>query len=145
MTMLIDTKTLEKYVVSLYEKAAFLMRKDEVYVPLNTVFRKNESFDGDGIFCFTEYECYHFRVIERGIVYKDHITKSLSEIGYLAIEGDILEAAAIYESKNRVPNQDFRRIMFSKMVQYFEAVDYRYAQKAILEIEDILKRAPFMD
>ena len=145
MNNLLDTKALEKHVMSVYSKAVPLMKKDGISMPLNTIFGINTSSDNQGEFCFTDQEGYHFRIIERGNVLIDSITQSLSEITYWAIKGEISEASAIYEAKNRISNQDFRHIMFDKRIQYFESISPEYAKMVNSEIETILQQAPFQD
>lgn len=145
MSNLLDTRALEKHVLSVYSKVIPLMKKDGISMPFNTTFRENALHDIEGEFCFTDENGYHFRVLERGTLYYDDITQSLSEITYWAIKGDVDEASAIFEAKNRIPNQDFRRIMFNKQLQYFESIGPEYAQKARTEIGIILNKAPFQD
>jgi len=145
MSNLLDTKELEKYVISAYNKVIPLMKKDGISKPLNTIFRKNNPRDNQGEFCFTDEGGYCFRVLERGALYRDDVTQSLSEITYWAIKGDVAEASTIYEAKNRVKNQDFRRIMFNKRLQYFESIDLEFARRARVEIGIILNKAPFQD
>ena len=69
----------------------------------------------------------------------------MSKITYWAIKGAISDAAAIYEAKNRILGQDFRRIMFSKELQYFNAVGPEYEQWDRVEINSILEKFPFQD
>ncbi len=145
MSNLLDTNALEKHVLSLYSKVTQLMKKDGISRPLNTIFRKNTFRDIQGEFCFTDESGYHFKILERGTLYHDDLTQSLFDITYWAIKGDVDEASAIYEAKNRNPNQDFRRIMFNKQLQYFESIGPEYVQRALTEIEIILNKAPFQD
>ncbi len=145
MSNLLATKALEKHVQSVYDKIIPLMQKDGISMSLNTNFRENTTSDIQGEFCFTDESGYHFRVLERGTLYHDDITQSLSEITYWAIKGDVDEASAIYEAKNRIANQDFRRIMFNKRLQYFESIDQEFAQRLRKEIGIILNKAPFQD
>lgn len=145
MSEIFDTKTLENHVLSLYTRAVPVMNEDGISMPLNTFFRKNTPNDFQGEFCFADEDGYHYRVLERDILYHDDITKSLSEITYWAIKGAISDAAAIYEAKNRILGQDFRRIMFSKELQYFNAVGPEYEQWDRVEINSILEKSPFQD
>ena len=145
MSEIFDTKTLENHVLSLYTRAVPVMNDDGISMPLNTFFRKNTPNDIQGEFCFADEDGYHYRVLERDILYHDDITISLSEITYWAIKGAISDAAAIYEAKNRILGQDFRRIMFSKELQYFNAVSPEYEQRDRVEINTILEKFPFQD
>ena len=145
MSEIFDTKTLENHLLSLYTRAVPVMNEDGISMPLNTFFRKNTLNDIQGEFCFADEDGYHYRVLERDILYNDDITKSLSKITYWAIKGAISDAAAIYEAKNRILGQDFRRIMFSKELQYLNAIGKEYAEMAELEYDNILKVNPFRD
>lgn len=145
MSNLLDTKALEEHILSVYNKAIPLMKEDGISMPLNIIFRENTPRDIQGEFCFTNEDGYHFRISERGTLYHDDITQSLFEITYWAIKGEISDASAIYEAKNRIPNQDFRHVMFAKRLQYFEAISPEYAQRTRSEIEAILNKAPFED
>ena len=130
MSEIFDTKTLENHVLSLYTRAVPVMNEDGISMPLNTFFRKNTLNDIQGEFCFADEDGYHYRVLERDILYNDDITKSLSKITYWAIKGAI---------------SDFRRIMFSKELQYLNAIGKEYAEMAELEYDNILKVNPFRD
>jgi hypothetical protein len=50
-----------------------------------------------------------------------------------------------YEAKNRIPNQDSRRIMFSKRLQIYSEIGPEYAAKAAQKIQETLEKAPFQD
>ena len=145
MNKLVNTKTLEEYILSMYDKIIPLMQQDGISIPLNTLFRKNTPHDNQGEFCFTDEDGYHYRVLERGKLYCDDITQNIIEITYWTIDSEISEAAAIYESKHRLPNQDFRRIMFAKTLQYYNILGDEYIQMAQSEIAGILNLAPFQD
>jgi hypothetical protein len=142
---ILDTNSLKKHILSEYAKVTPLMEYDGISMQLNTSFRKNTFHDTQGEFCFTDNDVYHFVVLERGKLYRDDITKSIFEITYWAIKGEISEASAIYEAKNRIQNQDFRRIMFTRRLQYFESIGPEYAQCARSEIDIILSKAPYQD
>lgn len=145
MSNLLDTKALEKHILSEYNKVIPFMEKDGISMPLSIFFCENTVRDSQGEFCFADENGYHYRVIERGTLYRDDITQNFSEITYWAIEGEVAWASAIYEAKNRIPNQDFRRVMFAKRLQYLESIDPEYAQRARAEIGAILNKAPFID
>ena len=145
MGNLLDTKALEKHIRSEYSKVIPLMEKDGISRSLDAVFRENTVHTSQGEFCFADENGYHYRVFERGVLYRDYITRDLFEITYWAIEGEIDEASAIYEAKNRIPNQDFRRVMFEKLLQYFESIAPEYTQRARAEIGIVLNKAPYKD
>ena len=145
MSTLLNTKALKRHSVSLYKKAIPAMIKDGVYTPLTVIFRENTNFDIEDQFCFTDENGYHLRYIERGQIGEDRVTHSLLQITYWTIETGISEAAAEFELKHRVPNQDCRRISFAKELQYFQSIGPEYADLAKLEIDKYLNIAPFED
>ena len=145
MNNLLDTTALERHILSEYDKAIPIMKKDGISIPLNTIFRENTIRGSQGEFCFSDENGYHYRVFERGNLYRDDITRNLFEITYWAIEGEIAWASAMYEAKNRIPNQDFRRVMFARRLEYLESIAPAYAQRARAEIDAILSKNPFED
>ena len=145
MNGFLSTVELEKHVRMMYGKADDIMASDGITVPLTTIFKESEPPGEDGTTCFSDGNGYHLRVAERGRLYYDDITQDLFEITYRAIKNNISEASSIYEAKNRVPNQDFRRIMFAKRLQLFAAIGPEYAQRAKADIRIFLQKAPFKD
>ena len=73
------------------------------------------------------------------------MTKSLLEIVYCVLESQILEMAVNYECKHRIEKQDSRRMIFSKALQYLNAISKEYEEMAELEYDNILKVNPFRD
>jgi hypothetical protein len=145
MDSLLSTSELEKHIKLVYGKANCMMASSGIWLPLTIKFRENLPQDGQGNYCFTDKRGYHFRSIERGIIKNEEVTQNLFEITYWAIKGDISEASAVYEAKNRIPKQDFRRVMFTKRLQLFEAIGPEYALRASDDIKIILRKAPFHD
>ena len=145
MNNLLDTKALEKHVRSEYSKVIPLMEKDGISRPLDAVFRENSVHGSQGEFCFADENGYHYRAFERGALYRDYTTRDLFEITYWVIKGEVSGASAMYEAKNRIPNQDFRRVMFARRLEYLESIAPAYAQRARAEIDAILSKNPFED
>ncbi len=142
---LLSTTELEQHVKMLYNKTKAVTEPDGVFIPLNVRFRKYSPQDGAGNFCFSDSQGYHFCEIERGVIRREILTQSLFEITFLALEDDVFWMSVNYEVKNRIPNQDSRRLMFSKRLQMYSVVGPEYAAKAAREIQETLEKAPFQD
>jgi hypothetical protein len=50
-----------------------------------------------------------------------------------------------YEYKNRKENQDPRRLYFEKQLEMLGLIDENYQKRGEIEIDDILKNAPYDD
>jgi hypothetical protein len=69
----------------------------------------------------------------------------LDEIVFQVLWSDILWMAVEYEYAHRIIRQDFRRLMFQKMMEYWEALGVEYAEQAKKKIESTLIKSPFVD
>ena len=139
------TKNLKDYILELYQRLENMTKKDGVYKPLDIRFETADSGFSNGEYCFTDDKGYRFISLERGMIIDSKITDNLFEIAYWTIESAIFWMALEYEKRHRIKHQDNRRMLFAKEIQYFEAIGDEYAQRARLEIESILKKAPFQD
>jgi hypothetical protein len=140
-----STNELERYISKEYDKIAIAAKLDGVYEPLSTNFTECTSHSHDGNYCFSDNDGYHFCSIERGITNSNRVTKSLFEISYWVIESQIFWIAVEYERKHRIQNQDSRRMIFSKELQYLNEVGTDYRNKAESEINETLCQNPFQD
>ena len=138
-----STKQLEAHICGLYDKVVAITKSDGVYESIQTIF--SSKFFIDGRYCFSANDGYHFCYVERGVVSEEKVTKSLLEIVYCVLESQILEMAVNYECKHRIEKQDSRRMIFSKALQYLNAIGKEYAEMAELEYDNILKVNPFRD
>lgn len=134
---------LRHHINKVYSNVESLAEKDEVYMQLNVAFENEMPRGMEGIYCYSDVDGYHYRYVERGVVQKHDITQSLFEITYWVIEPQILSMAVKYERKHRINNQDSRRIMFEKELQFFEILGDDYKQKAENDINKILEEHPF--
>ena len=142
---ILSTTELEHHIKTLYNKTKTVTEPEDAFIPITVHFRENRPKDAAGIFCFSDSQGYHFCEIERGIVKQDIFTQSLFEISFLAIEDHVFWMSVNYEAKHRIPNQDSRRLMFSKRLQIYSAIGPEYAAKAMQEIQETLEKAPFQD
>lgn len=140
-----STKELETYIRSLYAKLEPLAKKDNVYRELDDYFDTGTPGGRDGSFCYSNDDGYHFGVNERGALRVNIVTKNLSEIVFQVLWSDILWMAVEYEHAHRIKGQDFRRLMFQKIMQYWNALGPEYAELAEKKITDTLIQSPFQD
>lgn len=140
---LYSTKELESHINRLYEKLAPIAKKDAVYAPITTYF--SSIISGDGDYCFSTDDGYHFCSVERGIIHEEKTTQNLTEITYWVLEAQIFEMAAQYERQHRINHQDVRRTIFSKELQYLNFLGREYGKIAELEFNHILSANPFQD
>ena len=140
-----STKELQAHIRSLYAKLEPLAKKDDVYRELDDYFDTGTPGGRDGSFCYSNDDGYHFGVNERGALRVNIVTKNLSEIAFQVLWSDILWMAVEYEHAHRIKGQDFRRLMFQKIMQYWSALGSEYAEQAEKKITDTLIRSPFQD
>jgi hypothetical protein len=142
---LYTTKELEKYITHMYNRIELLTRRDRVYTPLKTAFTKCMPNSPEGDYCFADADGYHFCTVERGVIQGDSVTKSLFDISFNVIESQVFWVAVEYERKHRINNQDSRRMIFSKELQYLDEIGEDYRKRAEVEINETLRQNPFQD
>jgi len=91
--------------------------------------------------------CGHFEVLysERGSRKIVFSTSEYNELVYHYIKSVIRQFALTWELKNRIKEQDSRRLWFQKSVELIEIVSSEYARELQSEYDEILKRRPFSD
>lgn len=139
-----STKEVEAYILELYEKVKPQAELSEIYKPLSVYFEPVTKHNREGSYCYADYKGYHSSTMERGKIC-DNVTTDLSEITYGIIENNIFNIAVNYERMHRVEGQDNRRLLFEKFLELLKLVGEEYANRYILEIEEVLKEAPFND
>lgn len=140
-----STKELESYIRSLYAQLESLAKKDGVYRQLDDYFDTGTPGGRDGSFCYSDNDGYHFGVNERGALRLNVVTKNLSEIVFQVLWSDILWMAVEYEHAHRIKGQDFRRLMFQKIIQYWNTLGPEFTEQAERKIADTLRQSPFQD
>lgn len=139
------TNELKTHLNEVYDKLKVLAQNDEVYTQLNVDFSNVMPHGLEGTCCYTDKDGYHYLYVERGSVQRHDITQSLFKITYWVLESQVFSMAVEYERKHRIRNQDSRRIIFKKQLQYFEVIGDRYILKAENDINNTLKDYPFQD
>lgn len=88
---------------------------------------------------------YHYVVVERGQELERKSTTVFDELLYWIFASASHRLAFSYELKNRVENQDCRRIAFPKQVELLGLISPCMATRRAREIEKILASAPYTD
>jgi hypothetical protein len=86
---------------------------------------------------------YHYVVSERGTEYKRKSTNDLHTLLYWIFKDIVFEIASEYELSHRKPEQDFRRVLFSKILELFEKLDKQWYAWEKQDIDNILKEHPY--
>ena len=87
----------------------------------------------------------HYVVIERGQENERFTTTDLDELLYRIFDSITFSMACDYELKNRIENQDFRRIMFAKQEELLGMINPLWKHKYQTEQQRILEKHPFDD
>lgn len=90
-------------------------------------------------------ERYHYVIVERGQEVERKSTADFENLLYWIFSGATHSLAFAYELRNRVGNQDCRRIAFSRQVELLGLISPQMAARRTTEIEEILARAPYND
>ena len=88
---------------------------------------------------------YHYVVIERGQEIDRKSSTDYNDLLYWIFSDATHNLAFDYELKNRIEDQDCRRIAFPKQVQLIGEISTAMADRKRNEIEAILLRAPYDD
>src|SRR3954468_7118069 len=91
--------------------AGLIDASDAYYIPNFGGYKHG----GDDEYCVELSEDdYHFFYIERGQKRTEIRTRDLDELFYHIFQPVAYELATRYASQHRIPNQDFRRLLFQK-------------------------------
>ena len=89
---------------------------------------------------------YHFVVTERGSENERRTTQSEDELLYWFATSLLTFPMALdFEVNHRVPNQDFRRIMWERELALLARLSEAWAARRREHIAEILSRNPFRD
>lgn len=88
---------------------------------------------------------YHYVIVERGQELERKSTSDFDELLYWIFADTTHSLAFAYELKNRLEDQDCRRIAFPKQVELLRLISPQMAARRANEIEEILARAPYDD
>lgn len=129
-----------KYLRSEYDRLAQRIKPSRTGYTFLTARQDNGSAHvefADGVF--------HCVVTERGTEYERRTTADIREILYWLVYDLTFWMAVSYEVKHRIPNQDFRRVMFAHQVELMKKADPHFAERLTLEKADTLAKNPFLD
>jgi hypothetical protein len=88
---------------------------------------------------------YHYVVVERGEELKRVTTAVLDELLYHVFQSVSFELACDYELHHRIPQQDFRRLLFQRQVELLSLLSAQWAERRAAEHRRILEAHPFAD
>jgi Immunity protein 63 len=88
---------------------------------------------------------YHYVIRERGEILEDRKTQELDELLCWIFDDVMFIMAMEFEKRHRVPNHDFRRILFNHQLELLQAVDPAWRKKREDDIAMILSHSPFQD
>jgi len=88
---------------------------------------------------------YHYVVMERGEELERRSTESYDELLYWIFSDVTHNLAFSYELRNRVEDQDCRRIAFPKQIELMKQIGPAMSTQLEGDIADILRRAPYDD
>jgi len=94
---------------------------------------------------FSDKEKVSLAFMERGEITSRKVATSVDELMYLIFKGEAKARALDYEVKNRIPNQDFRRIYFSKAVEELSKISKIWGERLLKEFNSVLEENPFLD
>jgi len=85
---------------------------------------------------------YHYLVRERGETLQDRKTHDLNELLYWIFQDVTFNMAVQFETKHRVANQDFRRMLFDHQLQLLGTLHPSWRRTREQEIAAILEQSP---
>ncbi len=88
---------------------------------------------------------YHYVVVERGIEHEKRTTQDIDELMYWVFKAITFSMASDYELHNRIPNQDFRRLLFAKQIELIKIINPAFFERLEKEKNEILKQHPYED
>ena len=88
---------------------------------------------------------YHYVISERGNEYDRKMTSDLNDLLYWIFSSVTFSMATDYELKNRIEDQDFRRILFQKQQELLGTLNKEWEERERKEHEYILSNNPFDD
>ncbi len=88
---------------------------------------------------------YSYVISERGNEYDRKMTSDLNDLLYWIFSSVTFSMAVDYELKNRIEDQDFRRILFNKQQELLGTLSKEWEEREIKEHEYTLSNNPFDD
>jgi len=112
---------------------------------LYPMFSRTSNVFNDGASIYVENSKYYYIIMERGQLNKLFESKDLEEVLYPLFESITFSLASDYELNHRIKNEDSRRLLWKKQLELLEKINRNFFVKCQIEIEKILKIAPFND
>lgn len=88
---------------------------------------------------------YHYIVVERGREFERKSTFDLQTLLYWIFRDVTFSMAAKFELENRIPDQDFRALLFKKQVELISKIDLKFGESLRIEIDQLLIISPFIN
>ena len=88
---------------------------------------------------------FHYVVVERGNELERKTSSEKDQLFYWIFNSVTFSMACEYELRNRIPNQDFRRLLFKKQIELIRDIKPEYAHKLEIEKRRILENHPYRD
>jgi hypothetical protein len=88
---------------------------------------------------------YHYVNWERGSELGRRTTKNLEDLLYWIMKDVTFTMASAYELKNRIPNQDSRRLLFQTQLVLLKRINTDFYKRMEDEIAKLLIRYPYND
>ena len=82
---------------------------------------------------------------ENGKVFFEKTTDCIDELYYWIMDDFISKFSYKFELKNRIKNQDSRRLIFSKALELFSKINLKWVDRKKEYINNILESNPYSD
>ena len=120
-----------------------ISKVSEIKSASNLKFKKNIKNGEDGMYIFSDLQGYHYVLMERGKEVIHKITDDVFEICFWCFFELTSDAAFDYELENRDENLNYRKVAFTKQLEYLNTIGESYRKRGEIEIDDILKKYPY--
>ncbi|HNU08602.1 MAG TPA: Imm63 family immunity protein [Pyrinomonadaceae bacterium] len=87
----------------------------------------------------------HVVTTERGLELSREVYTKKDDFLYSLISLNTFWMGVDHEFRNRIEDQDCRRIIFANQLELLERIDPRYADRRAREIEETLRENPYND
>ena len=87
----------------------------------------------------------HYVVQERGVVWRREKTRDLDELLAFVFHDVTFYMASQFELAHRRPDEDSRRQLFAKELEYLGMLNPHWAEQQRARLNEILSRHPFTD
>ena len=112
---------------------------------LYPMFSRTSNVFNDGASIYVKNSKYYYIIMERGQLNKCFESEDLEEVLYPLFESITFSLASDYELNHRIENEDSRRLLWKKQLELLKKINRNFFVKCQIEIEKILKIAPFND